>query len=112
MNNAVFRKPMENVRRNRDIKLVKRERRKNYLASGPNYHTTKFFTENVLAIEKRITKILMNKPAYLGLSMLELRKILMYEFWYDYVNEKAKLCYMDTESFIVYVKREDIETKF
>ena len=50
----------------------------------------------------------MNKPVYLGLSVLELSKILMYEFWYDYVkpkyDEKAKLCYMDTDSFIVYIK--------
>ena len=54
----------------------------------------------------------MNKPVYLGLSILELSKILMYEFWYDYVKpkygEKAKLCYMDTDSFIVYIKIEDI----
>ena len=50
----------------------------------------------------------MNKPVHLGLSILELSKILMYEFWYDYVKpkygEKAKLCYMDTDSFIVYIK--------
>ena len=55
------------------------------------------------------TELLMNKPMYLGLSILELSKILMYEFWYDYVKpkygEKAKLCYMDTESFIVYIKQ-------
>ena len=54
----------------------------------------------------------MNKPVYLGLSILELSKVLMYEFWYDYVKpkygEKAKLCYMDTDSFIVYIKTGDI----
>ena len=58
------------------------------------------------------TEILMNKPVYLGLSILELSIILMYEFWYDYVKpkygEKAKLCYMDTDSFIVYIKTDDI----
>ena len=66
----------------------------------------------------------MNKPVYLGLSILELSKILMYEFWYDYVKpkygEKVKLCYMDTDSFIVYIKTddiykdiaEDVETRF
>ena len=58
--------------------------------SEPNYHTTKFFTENLLAIEMKKTEILMNKPVYLGLSILELSKILMYEFWYDYV--KSKYC--------------------
>ena len=54
MNNAVFGKTMENVRKHRDIKLVKRERRRNYIVSEPNYHTTKFFTENLLAIEMNI----------------------------------------------------------
>ena len=53
MNNAIFGKTMENVRKNGDIKLVTTEKRKNYLASEPNYHTTKFFTENILAIEMK-----------------------------------------------------------
>ena len=53
MNNAVFGKTMENVRKHRDIKLVTTERRRNYLVSEPNYHTTKFFTETLLAIEMK-----------------------------------------------------------
>ena len=60
MNTAVFGKTMENVRKNRDIKLVTTERRKNYLVSEPNYHTTKFFTENLIAIEMKKNEILMN----------------------------------------------------
>ena len=56
--------------------------------SRPNYHTTDFFTEFSLAIEMRKPQILINKPVYLELSILELRKILMYEFWYDYVKSK------------------------
>ena len=113
MNNAVFGKTVENMEKHRDIKLVKTERRRNYLVSKPNYHTTKFFTENLLAIEMRKTKrYIMNKPVCLGLSMLELSKILMYEFWYDYVKsnygKKANLCYMDTDSFMVYIKTDDI----
>ena len=83
MNNAVFGKAMENVRKHRDIKLVKTEKRRNYLVSERNYHTTKFSPENVLAIEMRKTQILMNKPVYLGLSILDLSKTVMYEFWYD-----------------------------
>ena len=79
MNNAVFGKTMENVRKHRDIKLVTTERRRNYLVSEPDYHTTKFFTENLLSIEiKTTTEILMKKPVGLGFSMLELSKILMY----------------------------------
>ena len=61
---------------------------------------------------KKKTEIIMNRPVYLGLSILELSKILMYEFWYGYVKpkygEKAKLCYMDTDSSIVYIKTNDI----
>ena len=61
MNNAVFGETMENVRKHGNIKLVTTERTRNYLVSEPNYHTTKFFTENLLAIEMRKTQILMNK---------------------------------------------------
>ena len=71
MNNAAFGKTMENVRKHRDIKLVPTERRRNYLVSETNYQTTKFFSENLLAIEMKKTKVLMNKPLYLGLSILE-----------------------------------------
>ena len=61
MKNAIFRKTVENERKYRDIKLVTTERRKSYLVSKPNYHTTKLFTENLLAIQMRKTQILMNK---------------------------------------------------
>ena len=74
MNNAVFGKTMENVRKHKDIKLVTTERRRNYLVSEPNYHTAKFFTENLLAIEMKKTQILMNKFVDLGLSLLDLSK--------------------------------------
>ena len=74
MNNVVFGRTMENVRKHRDIKLVTTERGRNYLVSEPNYHTTKFFTEHLLAIEMKKKQILMNKHVYLGLSILELNK--------------------------------------
>ena len=67
---------------NIDIKLVTTEIRKNYLVLEPSYHTTKFFTENLFALQ------MTNKPVYLGLSILELSKIFMYEFWYDYATPK------------------------
>ena len=88
MNNAVFEKAMENVRKHRDIKLATAERRRNYLVLEPNYHTTKLFTEYLLPVEILKTQILMIKPVYLGLSIRELSKILMYELWYDYVKPK------------------------
>ena len=65
MNNAVFGKTMENVRKHRDIKLVKLKRRRKYVVSEPNYRTAKFFTENLFGME----------TAYLGFSILGLRKI-------------------------------------
>ena len=87
MNNTVFGKTMENVRKLKDIKLVTTDKRRNYLVSEPNYHATKSFSENLLAIEMRKIKMKMNKPVYLGLSILEINKTLMYEFWYDYVKQ-------------------------
>ena len=78
MNNAVLGKTMENVRKHRDIKLVTTDKRRNQLASEPNYYTTKYFSENLLAIEmkKKKTKIKMNKPIYLGMSILDISKTL------------------------------------
>ena len=107
MNNSVFGKTMENVRKHRDIKLVTTEEKRIKLVSEPNYHTTKHFSKNLLAIEMKKTKVKMNKPVYLGMSILDISKTLMYEFWYDYVKpkykEKAKLCYMDTDCFVIII---------
>ena len=112
MNNAVFVKTMENMRKHKDIKLVPTEKRRNYLVSEQNYHTTKFFMDNLLAIEMKKTQILMNKPVYLGLSILDLSKTGMYEFQYDYLKpkygENLKFYYIDTDSFIVHVNTDDI----
>ena len=111
MNNSVFGKAMENVRKHRDIKLVTTDKRRNQLVSEPNHHTAKWFSENLLAIEMKKTNVKMNKPVYRGLSILEISKILMYEFWYDYIEptyqNNAKLCYMDRDSFIMNIKTED-----
>ena len=62
MNNAVFDKTIKSVRKHRDIKLLTTERRRNYLVSEPNYYTTKYFTENLLAIEMNKTQIIKNNP--------------------------------------------------
>ena len=82
MNNAVFGKPMENVRKNKDIKLVTTDKKRNKLVSEPNYHAIKCFSENLVAIEMRKTKVKMNKPIYVGMAILDISKTLMYEFWY------------------------------
>ena len=124
MNNAVPGKSMENVSKHRDIKLVATDKRRNQLVTEPNYHTIKWFSENILAIEMKKTKVKMNNLIYLGLSILEISKILIYEFWYDYIKPKycdnVKSCYMDTDSFMMHTKTEyfykdiadDVEKRF
>ena len=111
MNNPVFGKTMKNVRKHSDIKLVTTNKRRSKLVSEPNYHTINYISEDLSVIEMNKTKVKMNKPIYLGLSILEISKILMYEFWYDYMkpkyNDNIKLCYMDTGSFIMNIKTED-----
>ena len=103
---------MQNVRKQRDIKLVTTdEGKRNKLVSEPNYHTTKRFSENLLAMEIRKTKVKMNKPIYLSMSILDISKMPMYNFWYDYFKpkygDKAKLRYTDTDNFIIHIITED-----
>ena len=111
MNNSVFGKTMENVRKHRDIKLLTTDEKRSKLVSELNFHTMNCISENLSIIERKRTKVKMNKPIYLGLSILEISKILMYEFWYDYMkpkyDDKVKLCYMDTNSFIMNIKTGD-----
>ena len=111
MNNAVFGKTMENVRKHRDIKLVTTDKKRSKLVSEPNYHTMNYISEYLSIIEMKRTKVKMNKPIYLGLSILDISKILMYEFWYDYMKPKytdnVKLCYMDTDNFVMNIKTKD-----
>ena len=111
MNNSIFGKTMENIRKHRDIKLVTTDKKRSKLVSEPNYHTINLISEDLSIIEMKKTKVKMNKPIYLGLSILEISKTLMYEFWYDYMkpkyNDKVKLCFMDTNSFIMNIKTND-----
>ena len=111
MNNSVFGKTMENIRKHRNIKLVTIDKKRNKLVSEPNYHTINYISEDLSIIEMNKTKAKMNKPIYLGLSIFEISKILMYEFWYDYMKPEygnnVKLCYMDTDSFVMNIKTED-----
>ena len=119
MINTVFGKTMENLREQRDIKLASTE---NYLVLEPNYHTTTFFTEHLIATELKKTQIIMDKSIYLGLSILDISKTKMCDFWKDYLklkyNERVKLCYMDADSFIVHIVHsykdiaEDVEKRF
>ena len=111
MNNSVFGKTMENIRKHRDIKLVTTDKKRSKLVSEPKFHAINLISENLSIIEMKKTKIKMNKPIYLGLSILEISKILMYEFWYGYIkpkyNDNVRLCYMDTDSFVMNIKTND-----
>ena len=111
MNNSAFQKTMENIRKHRYIKLVTTDKKRSYLFSEPNYHTINLISEDFSIIEMKKTKVKMNKPIYLGLSILEISKILMYEFWYDYMKPKydnnVKLYYIDTNTFIMNIKTND-----
>ena len=80
MNNAIFGKTIENVRKYREIKLETIDKRRNQLVSEPNYHTTKYFSEDLLPIEIKKIKIKMNKLVYLGIPILDISKTLMFEF--------------------------------
>ena len=124
MNNSVFGKTMENIKKHRDIKLVTMDKKRSKLVSEPNYHTINLISEDLSIIEMKKTKVKMNKPIYLGLSILEIGKTLMYEFWYNCMkpkyNDNVKLCYMDTDSFIMNIKTNyfyediasDVENRF
>ena len=72
---------MEIVRKHRNIKLLTTKTRRNYLVSERNYNTTKYFSKTLLAIEMKKTQLLMNKQVYLDLSILEISKLVMHEFW-------------------------------
>ena len=108
-----FEKDFRNVRNHRDIKLVTSEKRRKRLVSEPNYHSCKKFSDHLMAIEMKKTRVKINKSLYLGMSILDISKILMYEFWYNYIipkyGDKAKLCYTDTDSFIIYIKTKDLK---
>ena len=111
MNNVVFGRTMENIRKHRDIKLVTTDKKKSKLVLELNYHTMNYISKYLSIIEMNQTKVKMNKPIYLGLSILDISKILVYEFWYDYMKPKyngnIKLCYMDTDSFVMNIKTND-----
>ena len=108
MNNSIFGKKMENMRKHRDIKLVTTDEKRNKLSHNKTLFRKIFSNRN----EKKKTKVKMNKPVYLGMSILDINKTLMHKFWYDYIKPKyedrAKLCYTDTDSCIIHFITEDL----
>ena len=108
MNNAVFGKMMENVRNHREVNLFVSEVRRKKLASEPNYHSCKVFSEDLMAIEMRKTSVFMDKRIPVVQPILDITKTLIYKLWYDYLKpkyqDKVKLCYMDTDGFIFHIE--------
>ena len=112
MNNSVFGKTMENIMKHRNIKLVMTEEKYLCTVMKPNFKSGVLFGENLMGCEMGKIKVIMNKPVYLGQAILDLSKIVMYEFHYNYMvpkysPEKLKLCYMDTDSLVYDIKTED-----
>ena len=110
MNNSVFGKTMENIRKHRNIKLVTNKAQYLETVMKPNFKSGVLFGENLMGCEMGKIKVVMKKPVYFGQAILDLSKIVMYEFHYDYMKPKFKdpqLCYMDTDSLIYEIRTED-----
>ena len=111
MNNSVFGKTMENIRNRVNIKLVDTGEQFKNLVAKPNYESRKIFNENLVSVHMKKTSLTMNKPVYLGMSILDLSKTLMFDFHYKYIkpkyNKQAKLLFTDTDSFLYEIQTED-----
>ena len=110
MNNAVFGKMMENIRKHRNIKLIMNEEKYLKTVMKPNYKSGVRSDESLMGCEMGKVKVVMNKPIYLGQAILDLSKIIMYELHYDYMKRKydlecLQLCYMDTDSLVYRIKQ-------
>ena len=115
MNNSVFGKTMENLRKRVNVKLVTDEKKPDKLTSKPTYVSSKIFNENLLAVHKIKEALTLNRPAYVGMCILDLSKTLMYNFHYNYIKSKygdrAKLLFTDMDSLTYEIEAEDVYTK-
>ena len=111
MNNSVFAKMMENIKKHRNIKLVMTEEKYLHTVMKPNFKSGVLFCENLMSCEMSKIKVVMNKPVYIDQVILNLSKIIMFEFHCDYMvpkySDRLKLCYMDTDSLVYHIKTED-----
>ena len=116
MNNSVFGKTMENIRKRVDVRLVTDEKKLSKLTSKPTFVSCKIFNENLVAVHKIKETLTLNRPAYVGMCILDLSKTLMYDFHYNYIKEKygdkAKLLFTDTDSLTYEIEAEDVYQDF
>ena len=116
MNNSVFGKTMENIRKRVDVRLVTDEKKLLKLTSKPTYVSSKIFNENLVAVHKIKETLTLNRPAYVGMCILDLSKTLMYDFHYKYIKEKygqkAKLLFTDTDSLTYEIEAKHVYKDF
>ena len=116
MINSVLGKTMENLHKQVDIRLLTNEKKLDKLTSKPTYVSSKIFNENLMAVHKVKETLTLNRPAYLGMCILDLSKMLMYNFHYNYVrkkkNNRAILLFTDTDSLTYEIKAEDVYKNF
>ena len=116
MNNSVFGKTMENLRKRVDVRLVTDKEKLLKLASKPTYVSSKIFNENLVAVHKIKETLTLNRPAYVGMCILDLSKTLMYDFHYNYIKnkygDKAKLLFTDTDSLTYEIETKDVYKDF
>ena len=112
MNNSVFGKCCENLRKRVDVRLVTDEKKLDELTSKPTYVSSKIFNENLMAVHKIKEALTLNRPAYVGMCILDLSKTLMYDFHYNYIEKKygnrARLLFTDTDSLTYEIEAEDV----
>ena len=116
MNNSVFGKTMENLRKRVDVRLVTDDKKLVKLTSKPTYVSSKIFNENLVAVHKIKETLTLNRPAYVGMCILDLSKTLMYDFHYNYIKKKygnkARLLFTDTDSLTYEIEAEDAYQDF
>ena len=116
MNNSVFGKTMENVRKRVDVRLITDEKKLLKMASKPTYVSSKIFNKDLVAIHKIKETITLNRPAYIGMTILDLSKTLMYDFHYNYIKKKygskARLLFTDTDSLTYEIEADDVYQDF
>ena len=111
MNNSVFGKTIENIRKRQNIHLVDDRKKALKLSSRPNFDRCTIFDRNLIAIHVQNTEVYFNKPVYVGQAILDLSKTLMFDFHYNYIkekyNKKAELLFTDTDSLMYHIKTKD-----
>ena len=111
MNNSVFGKTMENIETRIDFRLVGDREKAVALAAKPYYDRTTIFCEDLIGVHMKKTKLKFDKPIYLGQAILDLSKVVMYDFHYNYIKtkyaDKAKLLFTDTDSLMYDIQTED-----